>query len=214
MAGWSDVGASYAEAVQGLFPLHRACIFMLGLLASLAIEVNGLDSVVQTLFAISILDFLSISSGFLGKATLLNFFFGCLAVVVAWVVSAAITRCFYFLIDKSTNFVSRAIALDRSWTIGLNVEDRRKSIDLIDDSLSDVKVRIQNLSGFGELVAGIFSILVASSMYTGLADLGLSLIFLLISVLLHGMKMHIFFRDFFGPTLTRSHLQGKVLPKI
>ena len=213
MATWSDVGSTYAEAVQGLFPLHRACIFLTGLVASLAVEKNGLTTVVQAIAEIRLSEFTSISTGLFKEAAMLNVFLGCLVVVFALMLSKAITYCIYFLINKGTDYINKAITLDRSWVGGLSVEDRKNWIDLIDQGILDAKTRIQHFSAFGELAVGVFLTLIASSVYTGLMDLWVSLAFFLIAVLLHGVKMYIFFKDFFGSALTKAQLQGRLVPK-
>lgn len=213
MTTWSDVGSTYAEAVQGLFPLHRACIFLFGLVSSLAVEKNSLTPVVQTMAEIKLSELTSISAGFFKEASVLNVFFGCLTVMLSLVLSKVLTRCLYFLINRSTNFISKAINLDRSWVNGLSIEDRKNWIDLIEQGISEAKIRIQRFSAFGELAAGVFLVLITSSAYTGVMDLWIALAFLLIGVLLHGIKMYIFFKDFFGSALTKEQLQGRVMPK-
>lgn len=214
MSSWSDVGSTYADAVQGLFPLHRACIFMFGLTASLVIEKDGLNPMIKTVLDIKLSEVVSLSDGFFKDATILNVAFGCFSVVFALIFSACLTRCLYFLINKSQNVVDKAMALDRGWVVGLSVEDRKGWVDLIDQSISDAKARVQNFSAVAEFFSGLFVIFFVSSFWTFGLDLWISIPLFFIAVVFHGIKMYIFFDDFFGPALTKAHLQGKSLPKI
>lgn len=212
MAAWSDVGSTYAEAVQGIFPLHRACIFFFGLTSSLAIEKDRLTPAIDTISELRLSEFASISAGFFKEATVLNITFGCLAVISALTLSFALTRFLTYIINKSTNFLEKAKSLDRSWTKNLNIEDRKNAIEFIDQGISDARTRIQHFSGCGELAAGISATLIACSLFTGTKDFGVSMAIFFMAVLLHGVKMHIFFKDFFGPALTKAQLQGKSVP--
>lgn len=212
MAEWSDIASTYAESVQGLLPLHRACIFLTGFTSSLAIERNEKTPITHFISNIKISELTTFSNSFLSDATGFNVICGLISIIAALITSSIINKIIYQTINNATKFIEEAISLDRSWKNELSLEERKILIEIIDQGTSDAKSRIQRFAAMGELLIGISIILLIASISTGATDFFTGIGLLLTGLIVHAIKMHIFFKDYFGPALTKSHLQGRRLP--
>lgn len=213
MADWSEISAPYSDAIVRVFPIHRAVVFIFGLSASLSVE-KSRESIVSEFFDFRFLEALPISTGFFKESTGLNLLLGLIAVISGVLLSGAINRCIFIIINKATSIKQRTQKISREWANNLSIEDRKIALEVIDSATSETKTRIRAMAGFNELVTGFFLITFTASIFTGFFDGVTSLILFLTALISHAIALHVFINDYYGFAATKAQLLGKSMPEI
>lgn len=214
MSVWESVGSSYVEAVANALPLHRLVIFLVGVGASLAVKTQTHLSIVETIARVKVADLSSLSSGPLASTTLGDLLLGIGAVAVAWIASRVAIRSIFALAARGTNLWARATeAVARTSDIRVDsMADRQATINFLDESLKETRIRLKGKSALSELTMGLAIIFIATFQWGNSLDLVCGTLILTLSVALHMSTVSTFLSDYFGIALYKSQLQGKRPP--
>lgn len=213
MADWSDVGASYSDAIVRFFPLQRISIFFVGFFASLSGEKSS-ESILAAISKVKLAELTSWSDGVLGDATGLNFLCGLIAVASAVFTSQVLTRWVFNLVSHATKLTNRVKSLDKSWAENLSLDDRKTALEMIEKATEAPRNRLRTMASLNELLLGLFLIFFAACFWTSKIDGLIAGIFLFFSIISHATAMHIFINDYYGLAATRAQLLGKTLPDL
>lgn len=216
MSIWESAGSTYVEAATSALPLHRLVVFAGGLFSSLAISKQTHPSVFESIARMPIAEISNIATGPLSKATVADVLAAIAAVVGGWFLCRISLRGIFSLAAKVTDLQTRthaAIASHRP-DPKLALDDRKKTLELIDLALDEPRKQLRRLSSASEMLGGLSLVSIFSGHWGGMLDMvvGVSLAAIMIGIQVASVRL--FFRDYFGPALYRAQLIGKRPPEV
>lgn len=168
----------------------------------------------ESLAVVPLAELITFDKGFLAKATVGNILWALLATSMGVGLSKGLLRLAYSLVDRATGATAQAATLDKSWLLGLSIEERNSALELVESGLSEPRARLRALTGINELLVGIGAVFIAAAFWGNMLDGIVGGLALAGAICSHLVAIHIFLADYYGAALSKAHLQGKQIPDI
>ena len=159
MSAWDQISSTYTESATQALPLHRAVVFVTGFFVSLAIQRQTHLSILETLAVVPLSEFVTFDKGVLSKAMVGNVLWALFATFIGVALSKGLIRLAYGIVQRATGAGTKAASLDKSWVVGLSIEERTSALELVESGLTEPRTRLRTLTSLNELLVGIGAIL-------------------------------------------------------
>jgi hypothetical protein len=141
-----------------------------------------------------------------------NVLWALLATFIGVALSKALIRLAYGLVDRATDASAKAASLDKSWLLGLSIEERTSALELVDSGLTEPRARLRTLTCLNELLVGIGTIFIVAAFWGNGLDGAAGAVALVGAIFSHMFAIHVFLTDYYGAAIAKAHLQGKLIP--
>ena len=214
MSSWDDFGSTYVESITSALPLHRLAIFTLGGTISAVVSNQTHLSIAETILAIKLFYFIDKDSGLPQEITILNLTIGLLAIFFSWLISRLLVRAGFFLASRGTKLPEReAYAIQCSKEImSMNSKEKNVEINILEKSLEKPSIRMKKTNALCEILCGIFLSFMFAFIWGNILDFIISFIAFIGAVVTSLASIRLFFREYYGPALFISQLQGRRPP--
>jgi len=214
MSSWEDIGSTYIEAATKALPLHRAVVFVIGFLISLAVQHRTHLSALETLAVIPLLEFTDANGGFFSKSTVGNVLWAFSSTLAVIFLSKIFIRLAYELVDRATKASEKAKSLSGDWISSLSIEERKAALDLVSSGMIEPRARLQTLTAINELLIAVGVIFSVAAFFGGILDLSVGGVAFVSAFFSHVFSIKIFLTDYYGAALVKAQLQGRPPPHI
>ena len=211
---WESLGSTYIDAVTKTFPLHRLVVFALGFLLSLIAIDHEYKSLSESLVHLGLGDLVSLDSGPLSNATVLNIFLGLCSMLSGWAVARVTLRIVFAWGDKLASVRQKVkAAYDESPFKNVKtIAERKEALEFVDSSLDDSRSKIKAMAAMAELLGGIDVTLLVGCLWGNWLDAFYGLAALIAAAIAQFRSVLIFLSDYLGPAISRALLLGRPPP--
>jgi hypothetical protein len=209
MSIWDSVGTTYVEAATTALPLHRAIVFAIGFIGSLAIKNQTHLSILETVASFPLNDLTSFSTGPLREAIFADVLAGVFLTISGWLVSRVLLRAIFSLAARSTDLWKRVTESESAIGPSNSLAERLQLVELIDSSLVETRAHLRSLSGGSELLCALVVGCLLASHWGNVLDIFGGVLSLATAIIVNAASVRIFLADYFGPALLKAQLQGK-----
>lgn len=211
---WEALGSTYVDAATTAFPLHRAVLFVAGLIGSIAVHHKTQTSVFATIAQYPLADIASLSTGPMSKATFADVLVGLAAVLLGWGLTRIGLRQIFSLAARLTDLWANVKRSELRMSINADqpLTDRQKALELIDGALKEPRARLRSINALAELTCGIGIASLVSSYWGNWIDAAIGGASLIASLALQVVAVRFFLAEYLGPALSKARLQAKKPP--
>lgn len=215
MSAWESIGKSYGEAISGVFPLHRALVFAIGVIFSEAARKPLYTSIAKSILSYEASRIFFGQNSMVANMQVMSLLAGLLLVLVSWGATQLLINFLFSVVASVTKVWDRVDRIKRNFVTTnapMSVPERQGLIQFLDLSLSEPKKALQKLNATVEISLAASIACMLTGIRGSSLDLLLFAIFLISSVIVGAVSVHLFLADYFGLSLLRAELLGRKRP--